>query len=142
MNRGRSAINCVFGLAVQTHKRRGIPIGHRGNAAFGATELCSSSFFKQPAGAGADFPQCAPQSGLPEAGLFIARARRSGQCTLYLTDRRDLVAIDRQIPAAWFRTRAIDQLAPSNHQIMRHAALLLAAEPIAGRKDWNAMIYE
>jgi hypothetical protein len=81
----------------------------------------------------------------------IHKARRDqtpGSVDLFVTvagdlaDSRDLVAIDRQVPPTWFGTRAIDQLAPSNHQIMRHAVLLLAAEPIAGRKDWKAMIYE
>ena len=46
----RSSLKVCRGL--QTHKRRASPLGDRGNAAFGDSELCSSSFFKQPAGAG------------------------------------------------------------------------------------------
>jgi len=41
---GRSTINCVFGFAEQTHKRRASPIGNRGNAAFGDIDFIRRRF--------------------------------------------------------------------------------------------------
>jgi len=38
----------VFGLAVQTHKRRAIPLGHRGNAAFGDIDFIRRRFQNGP----------------------------------------------------------------------------------------------